>query len=200
VLLRKLEVSKPERRRNAIMAALNTLESDRLLLRRWRPEDLAPFSRMCADSRVMEYFPSTLTVEECESLVARIEAEFEWNAFGAWACELKETSAFIGFVGLAVPTFQASFTPCVEIAWRIAHEYWGQGLAPEGARVVLDAAFGLLALPEVVSFTAVQNHRSRRVMEKIGMTHDPSGDFDHPSLPSDHALCRHVLYRATRSA
>lgn len=181
-----------------MMVALNELESPRLLLRRWRPEDVAPFSHLCADSRVMEYFPSTLTAEECELLIARIEAGFERHGFGAWACELKENGAFIGFVGLSVPTFHAPFMPCVEIGWRIAHAHWGQGLAPEAAQVVLDAAFGVLGLPEVVSFTAVQHYRSRRVMEKIGMTHDPSGDFDHPSLPSDHPLCRHVLYRARK--
>lgn len=182
------------------MVKLDTLDSERLLLRRWRPEDLEPFARLCADSRVMEHFPATLSERECESLITRIEAGFEQNGFGAWACELKENGVFIGFVGLAVPTFVSHFTPCVEIAWRIAYEHWGKGLAPEGARVALDAAFNVLKLPEVLSFTAVQNHRSRRVMEKIGMTHDPSGDFDHPSLPSDHVLCRHVLYRARRTA
>ena len=109
---------------------------------------------------------------------------------GVLTAELRETGEFIGFVGLAVPTFEAHFTPCVEIGWRIAAEHWGRGLATEGAREVLRHAAG-----EIVSFTTERNLRSRRVMEKIGMTHDPADDFDHPRLPEGHPQRRHVLYR-----
>ncbi len=181
------------------MVQLNMLESPRLLLRRWRADDLEPFARMNSDARVMEYFPSALTREESKALMEKIELGFEQHGFGVWACELKDEGCFVGFVGLSVPRFEAPFMPCVEIGWRVAHAYWGMGLATEAARASLDAAFHRLRLPEVVSFTAVQNHRSRRVMEKIGMTHDATEDFEHPSLPPGHALRRHVLYRVRAS-
>jgi RimJ/RimL family protein N-acetyltransferase len=108
---------------------------------------------------------------------------------------LKSAREFIGFVGLAVPDFEAPFMPCVEILWRLAAPYWNLGLATEGARAVLDYAFSTVGLDEVLSFTVPANVRSRRVMEKLGLTHNPADDFDHPGLSSDHPLRRHVLYR-----
>lgn len=147
----------------------------------------------------MEFFPGTLSREESDLLANRIEAHFEQHGFGPYAAELVEERAFIGYIGLAIPAFQAHFTsprrPCVEIAWRLAAEYWGRGLATEGARTVVEQAFGELGLSELVSFTVPGNVRSRRVMEKLGMTHDPAEDFDHPDLPAGHPLRRHVLYR-----
>jgi RimJ/RimL family protein N-acetyltransferase len=143
----------------------------------------------------MEYFPAPLTREESDALVDRIEAHFAEHGWGPWAAELRETGEFIGFIGLNVPVFEAHFTPCVEIGWRLAAEHWGRGLATEGAGAVLGYAFTELRLPEVVSFTTVANQRSRRVMEKIGMTRNPADDFDHPGLAEGHPLRRHVLYR-----
>jgi RimJ/RimL family protein N-acetyltransferase len=109
-----------------------------------------------------------------------------------------DLAPFIGFVGLSVPRFEAPFTPCVEVGWRIAAEYWGRGYAPEAARGALAFGFDTLGLREILSFTTVVNQPSRRVMEKLGMVHDPSNDFDHPALPEGHALRRHVLYRIAR--
>ncbi len=149
---------------------------------------------MNADSRVMEYFPKLLTREESDTLIARIEERFERSDFGLWAVEVVDSSKFAGFIGLSVPHFQAHFTPCIEIGWRLAAEFWGRGLATEGARAVLAFAFESLSLDQIVSFTTAANIRSRRVMEKLGMTHDPSDDFDHPLLIG-HPLQRHVLYR-----
>jgi ribosomal-protein-alanine N-acetyltransferase len=175
------------------------LQTERLLLRRWRDTDRDPFARMNADPRVMESFPALLTREESDALVGRIEAHFDDHGWGAWAAELRATGEFIGFVGLNVPVFHAHFTPCVEIAWRLAAEHWGRGLATEGARATLDYGLTELCLPEVVSFTTVTNRRSRRVMEKLGMRHDAAADFDHPELAERHPLRRHVLYRKTAS-
>jgi RimJ/RimL family protein N-acetyltransferase len=175
-----------------ISAELNT---ERLLLRRWCEADREPFACMNADPRVMEYFPAPLTRLESDALVDRIEAHFAEHSWGAWAAELRATGEFIGFIGLNVPTFEAQFTPCVEIGWRLAAEHWGNGLATEGAHAALDYAFTELRLPEVVSFTTVANLRSRRVMEKLGMAHDPADDFDHPGLAEGHSLRRHALYR-----
>ena len=182
---------------------MNILETDRLILRRWRDSDRAAFARMNADTRMMEFLPGVLSREESDRLIERIEKHFAAHGFGLCAAELRADHACIGFVGLAVPSFQAAFTPCVEIGWRLAAEYWGKGLATEGAQAVARYAFDTLgqtgALRELVSFTVPENMRSRRVMEKLGMTHDAADDFEHPALAMGHALRRHVLYRLRRT-
>lgn len=180
------------------------LRTERLLLRRWRPEDRVPFAAMNADSEVMEHFPAALTRAESDAFVDRIEAGFAAHGFGLWALEVAPpgelAGEFIGFTGLSVPSFEARFTPAVEVGWRLARPAWGHGYASEAARRALSAAFGEYGLPEAVSFTSVTNERSQAVMRRIGMTHDPADDFDHPRLPSGHRLRRHVLYRAVRPA
>ena len=128
-------------------------------------------------------------------LVARIEAHFDRHGFGLWAVEIPDVAPFAGFIGLSIPGFDAPFTPCVEIGWRLAAEHWGRGYATEGARAVLTFGFETLKLDEIVSITVPDNLRSRRVMERIGMVHDPADHFDHPVLPEGHRLRRHVLYR-----
>ena len=161
----------------------------------WRPEDRVHFAAMNRDERVMRYFPALLSVAESDALVQRIEAHFAQHQFGPWAAEMKATGEFAGFIGLSVPRFEAHFTPCVEIGWRLAARFWNQGLATEGARAVLRFGFVTLGLEEIVSFTTTDNLASRRVMEKIGMRRDPADDFDHPGLGEGHPLRRHVLYR-----
>jgi RimJ/RimL family protein N-acetyltransferase len=159
------------------------------------PADRAPFAELNADPRVMEHFPATLSREQSDTLAARIEAHFRERGFGLWAAEIPGVAPFAGFIGLSVPTFEAHFTPCVEIGWRLGAQYWGSGYATEGARAVRDFAFETLKLENIVSFTVPANVRSRRVMEKIGMMRQPREDFDHPLLPEGHPLRRHVLYR-----
>jgi RimJ/RimL family protein N-acetyltransferase len=143
----------------------------------------------------MEFIPALLTPQESDDLIARIEKHFDQLGFGIYAAELIETRAFIGFIGLNIPGFEAPFMPAVEIGWRLAYDYWGRGLATEGARAVADYAFETLQIPNLVSLTVPTNLRSRRVMENIGMVHDTADDFDHPDLPIGHPLRRHVLYR-----
>jgi len=174
------------------------LTTPRLLLRPWQPSDRLPFQTLNADSRVMEHYPSTLAPAESDALIARIQQHFELHGHGPYAVELIETGTFIGYIGLYTPTFEAPFMPAIEIDWRLSADHWGRGLATEGARAVLHYAFHTLQLPSLVSFTVPENLRSRRVMEKIGMVHDPGADFDHPRLPEGHALRRHVLYRLYR--
>lgn len=176
------------------------LETERLLLRRWKPSDREPFAQMNANPRVMEFFAGTLTREESDQAADRIESDFENWGFGLFAVELKATGKFIGFIGLHTATFKAHFTPCVEIGWRIDEPYWNQGLATEGSRAVIDYAFKKLKLEGLVSFTAPENLTSRRLMEKLGMTSTPADDFDHPRLPEGHRLRRHVLYRLKNPA
>ena len=175
------------------------LRTERLWLRRWRPEDREPFAALNGDARVMEYFQGTLSPQRSDAMASHIEDSFARHGFGLWAVEIPGVTSFAGFIGLSVPGFAASFTPCVEIGWRLAIEHWGRGYAPEGARAVLDFGFTHARLDEILSFTAVSNLRSRRVMEKIGMTRSAADDFDHPSVPEGHWLRRHVLYRARRS-
>jgi RimJ/RimL family protein N-acetyltransferase len=155
---------------------------------------------MNGDPRVMEFFPTLLARAESDAMVDRIEAHFRAQGFGLYALELRQRQKFIGFAGLSVPAFQARFTPCVEIGWRLAAEHWGRGLATEAASSVVGHAFNSLGLDSLVSFTVPANIRSRRVTEKIGMTHDPGDDFNHPTLPAGHPLRRHMLYRLKRPA
>lgn len=174
------------------------VDTERLILRSWREEDRAPFAALNADPRVMEYMPGCLSRQESDALADRITAHFRQHGFGLFAAELRATREFIGFIGLSVPPFQAHFTPCVEIGWRLAAEHWNKGLATEGASAAARYAFDTLAVAELVSFTVPRNTASRRVMEKIGMTHSSADDFDHPNLPEGHPLRRHVLYRLAR--
>lgn len=177
------------------MDSAPTLETSRLTLRRWRDSDRVPFAVINADPRVMKFFPSSLSVEESNRLADRIEEHFERHGFGLCAAETSADGKLAGFIGLNVPSFEAHFTPCVEIGWRLAYEWWGQGLATEGARAVMRYGFDVLKLREIVSFTTSANIQSRRVMEKLNMTHDLADDFEHPNLPPGHPLRPHVLYR-----
>jgi RimJ/RimL family protein N-acetyltransferase len=174
------------------------LRTERLILRRWRAADRTPFAALNADPGVMEHFPSLLSRHESDHLIDRIESDFDSHGFGLWAVESTEASALIGFTGLSVPRFQAHFTPAVEVGWRLARAYWGHGFATEAARAALALGFGEARLEGIVSFTIPANLRSRRVMEKLGMSRRPEDDFDHPLLPEHHPMRRHVLYRLRR--
>jgi RimJ/RimL family protein N-acetyltransferase len=173
------------------------LTTRRLVLRRWRDSDRPQFAAMNADPQVMEHFPSPMTRLESDTLVDRIEAGFAERGFGLWAVQVARGGEFIGFTGLAVPRFEAHFTPAVEIGWRLARSSWGHGYATEAALRVLEFAFKEVGLAEVVSFTSVDNLRSQAVMKRIGMTRDSAEDFDHPALDRGHRLSRHGLWRIT---
>lgn len=172
-----------------------TLDTERLVLRRWRDEDRTPFAAMNADPEVMEHFPAVLTRAESDAMVDRIEAGFLAHGFGLWAVEIRATGAFAGFVGLLVPAWDLPFLPAVEVGWRLARTAWGQGFAVEAARAALRYGFEVAGLEEVVSMTTTTNLRSQQVMRRLGMTRDPADDFDHPALPVGHRLRRHVLFR-----
>lgn len=172
------------------------LGTPRLRLRRWRASDREPFAALNADPEVMRHFPDLLSREQSDRLVERIEADFERRGHGLWALQTRAGGEFIGFTGLAAVPFEADFTPAVEVGWRLARPAWGNGYATEAAGAALAFGFGELGLSEIVSFAVPGNARSRAVMERIGMEHDPADDFDHPSLPVGHPLSRHVLYRS----
>jgi RimJ/RimL family protein N-acetyltransferase len=180
------------------MTAKVHIETERLRLRDWTDSDAEPFATLNADPRVMEFFPAKLDRAASDALMAKIRANLARDGYGLYAVEVKATAAFIGFVGLAAPNFEAHFTPATEIGWRLARTAWGQGFASEAAAAVRDHAFADLRLNALISFTAEWNRPSRRVMERIGMTHDPADDFIHPNLPAGHKLAPHVLYRISR--
>lgn len=177
------------------LTAQPEIVTERLRLRRWLPEDRAPFAAMNAHPRVAEYLPTPLSREDSNAFIDRVEAHFERHGFGLWAIEVSDDRRFAGYVGLMRPRFEAAFTPCVEVGWRLAPEHWGKGYATEGARAAIGYGFGVVGLPEILSWTVPANVRSRRVMEKLGMTRNPADDFDHPLVPEGHPLRPHVLYR-----
>ena len=175
------------------------LETERLILRRWKPTDVEPFAAMNSDPQVMEFFPASLSFKQSAEMALRIEEGFESQGFGLWTLERRDSGEFIGFTGFNRPKFESHFTPCVEIGWRLAHAHWGAGYASEAAREALRDGFERLKLAEIVSFTSLLNTRSISVMKKIGMAKDPQGDFVHPALEPGHRLGPHVLYRLSRA-
>lgn len=179
------------------MGELDELLSARLRMRRWRDSDREPLAAINCDPLVMEHFPAPLTREQSDGLIADIESHFERHGYGLWALEELASGELIGFTGLEVVSFQARFTPAVEIGWRLARSAWGCGYASEAALTALGAGFDRAGLDQIVSFTALVNERSQAVMQRIGMSHDRSDDFEHPSVPPLHSLSRHVLYRVT---
>jgi RimJ/RimL family protein N-acetyltransferase len=175
------------------MNAAVTLRTERLLLRPWRDEDVVAFDELNADSEVMQFLPVL------PDWPKRARAHWKTHGFGQWVVERPDIAGFIGVVGLNSISYPAHFTPAVEVAWRLARAYWGRGYATEAARASLDFGFEKLGLTEIVATTVVANQRSRRVMERLGMTYTPHDDFDHPRVP-DGPLRRHVLYRLRRPA
>ncbi|WP_307720831.1 GNAT family N-acetyltransferase [Pseudoduganella lutea] len=176
------------------------LTTDRLVLRLWRDDDVAPFVALNADPAVTQYLPGPVTPEQAAQLFAAQNALYAQHGCCYFAAELKESGELAGFVGLKYQDFAMPFAPCHEVGWRLASRYWGKGLASEGARAALRFGFERLGLEEIVSFTVAENVRSRRVMERLGMVRDSGGDFAHPALLADHPLSRHVLYRLPRDA
>jgi ribosomal-protein-alanine N-acetyltransferase len=177
---------------------MSELDTARLKLRHWSPADLAAFATMNADPVVMQFMPQRLSREASDAAATAAQAYIDREGFGLWAVEVRGGPAFVGYVGLQVPSFEAPFTPCVEIGWRLARAAWGHGYATEAARACLRHAFGALALPEVLAFTVPANLRSQAVMQRLRMNLDPTGAFEHPRLPEGHALRPHLLYRLTR--
>jgi RimJ/RimL family protein N-acetyltransferase len=173
-------------------------ETDRLLLRQWRPEDRKPFATLNADPVVMEFFPAPLTHAESDALAERVEQAIALRGWGLWAAELRDSGEFIGFIGLEEHASAMPYAPCVEVGWRLARPFWGSGLATEAARMALQTAFESVGLSEVFSFTSILNLRSRAVMERLGMVAEPD-TFEHPKVPEGHRLREHSAYRLTKA-
>jgi RimJ/RimL family protein N-acetyltransferase len=189
----------PRDAREGSATAVTELRTARLLLRQWRDDDREPFAALNADPEVMEHFPNVLSRAESDALADGIEAGLDERGWGLWAVEVIATGTFAGFVGLNPVPFDGSFTPAVEIGWRLARHHWGHGFATEAACAVLDYGFGPLGLDEIVSFTATVNLPSQRVMQKLGMRHSRADDFEHPNIEPGHPLRHHALYRIARA-
>ncbi len=175
------------------------LETERLILRRWRPNDVAPFAAINADPEVMRHFVSTRTQAETEASIALYERHFDADGYGFAAVERKADGQFIGVIGIQrIDGGALPCAPAVEVGWRLGRDFWRQGYATEGARAAMTAGYETFGLGEIVAVTAVGNLASRGVMEKLGMHRAASDDFDHPAVPVGHPLRRHVLYRLRR--
>jgi RimJ/RimL family protein N-acetyltransferase len=175
------------------------LRTERLVLRRWRDTDREPYAALNADPEVMEHLPSVLSRADSDAHIASMEEAWDARGYGLWATERTDTGELIGFVGCNDPGFEASFTPAVEVGWRLARPHWGCGFATEAATATLDDVFRRVDRREIVSFTTPRNVRSQAVMQRLGMHRDPADDFDHPRLPVGHRLRRHWLYRVTEA-
>lgn len=173
------------------------LHTPRLTLRQWRPSDLAPFAAMNSDADVMHYYPATWTTEQSDAFAERVRRLIDERGWGFWAVEERPSGQFMGFVGLHTPSKELPFSPCVEVGWRLAKAYWGQGYATEAASTAVRFAFEQLHLKELVAFTSIHNFKSTAVMRRIGMRYDC--EFDHPHVSIESRLRRHVLYRLSRT-
>lgn len=179
------------------MAKLIEYDTDRLRLRQWCAADREPFAALNADPKVMEFYPAPLSRAESDAMASRCQALIAERGWGFWAVETKTAHEFIGFVGLHIPASELPFSPCVEVGWRLAAKYWGKGFATEAGRGALCMGFERLGLPEIVSFTSVQNLRSRAVMERLGMR-ETATTFEHPNVPAGSMLRKHCFYRLAR--
>ena len=176
----------------------NIIQTERLILRLWKPEDMQPYYEINQDPEVIRYLRGPLTMEQVQDFIPAANAHYDRHGYTLWAVEFKETGELIGFIGLNYIDWKAPFTPAVEIAWRLGLHFWGNGYATEGARAVLEYGFMVLGIQKIVSFTVPANTRSIWVMERIGLQRDANGDFNHPKLSLDHPLSQHVLYKLTR--
>lgn len=175
------------------------LETERLILRQWRDDDVAPFAAMNADPQVTAALGIKPDPSGTKALVERISAGFQQNGFGLWAVEVRGIAPFIGFTGLSIPRFEAPFMPAVEVGWRLAFAHWGKGYATEGARAAVNFGFNTVGLAEIVSFASAANIRSHAVMKRLGMRYDSRDDFNYPGIDLADPLARHLLYRLKRS-
>ena len=178
---------------------MTILKTKRLILRPWKKEDLELLSRLNTDPHTMEFLFTPLTREESSARLEIYTKHIQDHGWGLWAVSVPNVSDFIGWIGLWPIGFDAHFTPAIEVGWRLLPEFWGQGYATEGAEASLRYGFDILRLGQIVSITVPANIRSKRVIEKLGMHTDSKDDFDHPKLPEDHKLRRHVLYRLKKN-
>lgn len=175
--------------------SLPIVRTQRLILRPWRETDLEPFAKLNADPKVMEFYPSVMTRDNSDALAMKFQREFKGRGYGFWAIEVPGIADFIGYVGLNYWNLDMPFAPCVDVGWRLDSSFWGHGYATEGAEASLHFGFKMLKLFEIVAMATINNTRSKRVMERLGMTTDSAENFEHPKVPKGDPLSWRVLYR-----
>ncbi|MCU1719008.1 GNAT family N-acetyltransferase [Pseudomonas sp. 5P_3.1_Bac2] len=176
------------------MTTAQAILTPRLRLRQWQDSDYAPFAALNADPEVMRYFPAPLSQAQSDAIANRCHELIAARGWGFWALEALSSGAFIGFLGLHIPDADLPCSPCVEIGWRLAQPYWGQGLAHEAAQAALAYGFNQLQLAQIVAFTSVHNLRSQALMQRLNMQRE-AANFEHPAVPVGHWLREHCLYR-----
>lgn len=170
--------------------------SERLGFRKWRNEDLEEFAKLNSDEDVMEHFPNTLSKKEVEKLIDKLRNHFAKNGFTYYAAEILETNEFIGMIGLAFQDYKTTFTPAIDIGWRLKRNAWGKGYATEGGKKCLEYAFNELGINKIISVCPIKNNKSQNVMKKIGMT--KKGEFNHPEMINHPAYEKHFCYEITK--
>jgi RimJ/RimL family protein N-acetyltransferase len=179
---------------------VNVIETERLILRTWKDQDVEAYYLINQDDNVMEFLPKpSLTMPQVSDFISKMNIQMTETQYTLWAVELKETGKMIGFIGLNYTDWESSFTPAVEVGWRLGSQYWGKGYATEGAKACIDYGFNKIGLEEIISFTAIDNIKSTNVMKKLGLKEDIKAAFNMPKLPLDHPLSKHVLYRITKN-
>lgn len=173
------------------------MRMETVALRQWKDEDFDAYAEMNANAEVMRYLPAPLSRFQASRMFIRMRRGIDARGWGTWAVEVD--GVYAGMAGLNVPRRQLPFSPCTEVLWRFRREFWGRGIAFRAAALALDYGFSKIGVEEIVAFTTTQNLRSIRLMERLGLTRDLAGDFDHPAVPDGHPLRRHVLYRKKRS-
>lgn len=179
---------------------MTPIQTPRLVLRPWQDADRPAFFALSADPGLQEFLLPLTTQAMADAWIDRQVANQAAHGFCFWAVETRDGRALVGAVGLMHVSYEAHFTPAVEVGWRIARPFWGRGYASEAAAATFRHGFEALHLPAIVANASVGNARSRRVMEKLGMTRDPADDYDHPRFPEGNPVRRQVLYRLTRDA
>jgi RimJ/RimL family protein N-acetyltransferase len=173
------------------------IRTPRLLLRQWKDSDLDAWCEMNADAEVRKYFPKVNERADSEGEASRMKASITQRGWGFWAVEVPSVTPFIGAVGLFVPTFEAPWQPAVEVGWRLKRNTWGKGFATEAALAARDFGFTELKLPQIIAMSVITNEPSHRVMHRIGMARWDGMEFDHPRVPHDWPLKRHIVHRIT---
>ena len=176
------------------------LRTPRILLRQWKDSDLDKWCVMNADAEVRKFFPKLLTSDEARDEMTRMRAGIAQRGWGLWAAEVPGTHVFIGLIGLNIPSYEAPWMPVVEVGWRLAPEAWHKGYATEGAAAALNFAFAHLELSQVIAISVAPNTSSHNVMTRLGMQRDTAADFDHPRVPPEWPLRRHILHRLPRES
>jgi RimJ/RimL family protein N-acetyltransferase len=176
------------------------IETERLLLREWRDEDVPPLLAICRDPRVMEFLGPLETEDSIGAAIMRQQAYQEDLGHCYWAIERKSDSEMIGFCGIQPEPPGTPIAGLPDIGWRLGRTHWGQGYAREAAQATLDWGFAHLNDEAIWAITVPANTRSWGLMERLGMSRHHDMDFDHPRVPEGSPLKRHFTYSIRRDA